>query len=334
MKSSTLCFVAGKSGGHILPCLAQAHEYIGQNPHNRVLFFTTTAPLDKKLLADQPAAIKVIYMPLGQFPYKKFWRYPRFIVNFMRACMQAAIALYHHKPTTIISMGGSTSLPVAGAGIFLRIPLHLYELNVVPGKTIKALAPFAQKIFICFEQTKKYLSRYSCSVTAYPLRTALDTIEPYEAPAGKKLLVIIGGSQGSQSINALMQEFIQQHPELKNCSEIIHQTGSDAAAAELQKFYTKHGFSAHAFAFDNQIARFYKNADLIICRSGAGTLFEIVQYKKRCITIPLITASNNHQWYNARAMAENYPFITMKTHKEIEQNKDQFFKEIAATISA
>ena len=72
-------------------------------------------------------------------------------------------------------------------------------------------------------------------------------------------------------------------------------------------FYERHHIPAVVFAYNEQLQNFYNLADLIICRAGAGTLFEAEFFKKRCIIIPLQTDLNDHQLQNAQAMAQMYP---------------------------
>ena len=72
-------------------------------------------------------------------------------------------------------------------------------------------------------------------------------------------------------------------------------------------FYKDLKIPAVVFDYDENIQNFYLLSDLIICRAGAGTLFEIEFFRKKCLVIPLVAASTSHQVYNAQAMAEQYP---------------------------
>ena len=94
---------------------------------------------------------------------------------------------------------------------------------------------------------------------------------------------------------------------VKKC-KIIHQTG-DIDPTDWQTFYKKLHIPAKTFDFNNNIAPLYQTTDIIICRSGAGTLFETLFFQTPCITIPLETKSTDHQLDNAKEMAEKHPNI-------------------------
>ena len=112
MKKSYICFVAGKSGGHLIPCITQAQKIIKEHPELSILFFTTRGALDKKIISNYPFISKVIDLPLTPFPYYRFWLYPKFAWNFARSFFHALFFLYRYAPVKIISMGGVMSLPV------------------------------------------------------------------------------------------------------------------------------------------------------------------------------------------------------------------------------
>ena len=71
-KKSYLCFVAGKSGGHLLPCIAKAQEMRAQNPDTEILFFTTKDPLDKKIIANSPLLNILFFYRFVLFPINVF----------------------------------------------------------------------------------------------------------------------------------------------------------------------------------------------------------------------------------------------------------------------
>ena len=312
MKKSYICFVAGKSGGHLIPCITQAQKIIKEHPELSILFFTTRGALDKKIISNYPFISKVIDLPLTPFPYYRFWLYPKFAWNFARSFFHALFFLYRYAPVKIISMGGVISLPVCIAGKGLSIPFTLYELNVVPGATTKELAPLATELNVCFAKTKEYFAPFISNLISYPLRFDEQTkkITKHEACArlhldqNKKTLLMLGGSQGSVVLNSLMKTVITTHADLQ--IQIIHQAGNHDTT-ELQEMYEKANIPFLLAPFFNDIEWYYAAADLVICRAGAGSLFETLFFEKPCIVIPLETESNNHQLYNALACAEEHP---------------------------
>ena len=197
----------------------------------------------------------------------------------------------------------------------LRIPFEMYELNLIPGKANMLLAPLARTIFICFGASSSHFKR-SCSLVDYPVRFPMElrkgsqlmALQAIKLSTTKKSLLILGGSQGSTFINNAVKQWLIDNPHLHHVVQVIHQTGAHDAT-NWQEFYASLNIPAITFDYAPNIEYYYIAADLIICRSGAGTLFEIQFFNKRCITLPLETASTNHQIKNAQALADQHPFL-------------------------
>jgi UDP-N-acetylglucosamine--N-acetylmuramyl-(pentapeptide) pyrophosphoryl-undecaprenol N-acetylglucosamine transferase len=138
-------------------------------------------------------------------------------------------------------------------------------------------------------------------------------------------MLILGGSQGSLFINQTIYQLVEQLAQTK-CDlnlQIIHQTG-DHEATNFTEFYLKHKIPAIVFNYDNNLMPYYKLADLIICRSGAGTLAEILPLKTSCITIPLQTSYTNHQLENALELAKENSWVHVLKQAEITRNLNLF----------
>jgi UDP-N-acetylglucosamine--N-acetylmuramyl-(pentapeptide) pyrophosphoryl-undecaprenol N-acetylglucosamine transferase len=296
MKKNYICFVAGKSGGHLLPCITKAKKTVEQNFETQILFFSTNTHLDKEILQNNSFIKEPIFLPLASLTKKGIFNYCYFIATFISSFLISFRELYKKKPAKIISMGGAVSLPVCFAGYLLQIPLELLELNVVPGKTIKALAPLATSLATCFQETQKYFSQ-KCYLSEYPLRfSKSDQIKSSTARLNlnldpdKKTIFIVGGSQGSLFINNAIKIWLEKSDNNYQNFQIIHQVGK-SDTTDWNKFYKSLEIKAFIFDFYNHIEQCYSAADLIICRSGAGTLFEAKFFNKPCITIPLETKS-------------------------------------------
>jgi UDP-N-acetylglucosamine--N-acetylmuramyl-(pentapeptide) pyrophosphoryl-undecaprenol N-acetylglucosamine transferase len=340
-KHYTISFVAGHSGGHILPCLTLAQQIMHKHPDYQVLFFTTTMPLDKQLVTSASIVQHHVPLHIGKFPYKKLYKYPIFIWNFIRSSIQSYKQLKKHKPEAIITTGGYVALPVCLSAKILGIPIELYELNVVPGKTIKLLAPFAYKIWICFEQSLSYLPAQKCSLTSYPIKffdtskimAQQEALQALHFSSDRKTILIVGGSQGSVFINSIIKEWVTASPHVHDKIQIIHHTGS-LDDFNWKQFYTTCKIPALVFDYSDAIAQCYAAADLVMCRSGAGTLAEIRFFNKRCITIPLESATTMHQIDNAIAASQSNPeLFTVFKQKDIVSNKAPLFSALEQFLS-
>ena len=326
MIKKSICCVAGKSGGHIIPCLQFAKK---QCVHfdTPLLFISTTAALDKKIVAQFPEITNHLELALRNIPYREWWKLPLFAFSFIQVIWKSFWYLKKHKPSCIISTGGFVALPVCIAARLLRIPISLFELNVIPGKAVSVLTKLATTVFICFKETQSYIKR-PCVLAPYPLRFSEQdkNITPTEAKIRlgffetKKLLLILGGSQGSQFLNNL----IQQIPiTILQTYLIVHQTGAEQVA-ECTNFYEQNKVTAQIFAYRDNLAFYYQAADIIICRAGAGTLFEALFFEKQTIAIPLETKVTDHQLDNAYAMEKMRPDLFFVL-RQSDLNKENFF---------
>ena len=299
----TLCFSAGHSGRHIIPCLTLAQQQYAQY---NLLFFTSKKELDCSLISASELAITHVQLAISQ--QRRWYTLPLLALSLAWATITSFFTLLAHMPERIITTGSIVAVPVCVAGWLLGIPIELFELNAHAGKTMHALSYTANTIRHCFARTQLEFPRAQCILTPYPIRFAPQAIHPIAIPhftPDRITLFVQGGSQGSQEINALMKKVIEDAPELHEKLQVIHQAG-----AHLQKvtaLYEQAAIPAHVFSFESHIAPYYQAADLIMCRAGAGTLFEALHFQKRTITVPLITRSNTHQLQNAQAMAQEHP---------------------------
>lgn len=329
-----ICFVAGHSGGHIIPCLIQANKELQEDKNNQILFFSTNSELDNKIIKNYNFISYHITLSVTNIPdYRKVYKLLKFTYNLFNSFIKSFLMLRKYKPEKIVSMGGLISIPVCLAGKLLGIPIELYELNVEPGKTIYLLSKFSSIINICFKETKEYFPNKKCNLINYPIRfnkehkiSKVNALESIGLSFTKKTILIIGGSQGSIFINNLIKEWILNNQNLHDNIQIIHQTGV-LDSFNWKEFYKSYCIQAITFDFYDKMENFYSAADLIICRSGAGTLAEILFFEKTCVTIPLETKSTCHQILNANCLSKQYPdlFYVLK-QSDITINKELFYK--------
>lgn len=300
---------------------------MAEKPH--LLFFSSNTDLDKKILSNDPRITWHIPLPLssitGSYISTLLLSVSSFVKSFFYLC--------RYRPKKIITTGGVTALPVCIAGFLLRIPIILYSLDAKPGKAIKALIPFSDSIITCFASTQHFFPARKCFFRPYPIKfnTSDNSLNTHDAKnklglaADKKTIVVLGGSQGSLFLNNCIKQFVTNSSFPLNTLQIIHQTGS-LDTTDWPKFYESHNITAHVFSYHPNLSHIYASADLIICRAGAGTLFEIKFFNKRCIIIPLKTSTTSHQVNNAQAMVDEYPqFFYTIAQDEIEKDPTVLF---------
>jgi UDP-N-acetylglucosamine--N-acetylmuramyl-(pentapeptide) pyrophosphoryl-undecaprenol N-acetylglucosamine transferase len=328
--NKTICFVAGVSGGHIIPAVTLAYDEFKKNPSARIVFFSTTSDLDQKIL-NTCGKMHHIMLTVSPVP-RHWWLLPFWCAKMIKIGLWCWWWFLWHRPKKLVSTGGLISVPVCLAAWCARIPFDLYELNAVPGKAVTFLASYARTICTTMVQAKARLSFSTCSHVAYPLRyTKADKIDCHTARISLGLaphlftILVLGGSQGSHTLNILMQQFIERHRTLSAFPfQIIHQTG-EADQEVIRQWYSRYDVPALVFAYRPDIARCYNAADCVIARAGAGTLFELQFFEKMSLIIPLETQWNDHQVDNAYAMQTSYPALfKVLRYAELEKNPKIF----------
>ncbi len=368
-----LCLIAGSSGGHIIPALVLAEKWFKENPSGEVIFFGSNKAIDKVIITSFKFLKKKHCLNLINFPGKKFWLIPIFLFQFSVVFIRFFICFARLRPKSILSTGGYLAIPACIAAKFFRIPIELYELNVLPGRAANFLFPFVDKIFITFEKCKGYLkdkAAKKCFLSSYPLRfnesdkvfdksklitfinqklksllkcSNIKTItklgcENLETEAfvpfdlKRKTIFILGGSQGAIFINSLFKKWITSYPEAHQSLQVIHQVGINDKT-DWSSFYLNLKIPAFTFSFYNDLKNFYLLADLVICRAGAGTLFELEFFKKKSLIIPHKLDLATHQLLNAKEMVTKNPHLfTLHEQSSLNPNVSFFNEKIKETI--
>ena len=223
---------------------------------------------------------------------------------------QSFVKLLRIRPQVILLTGGWANMPVALAAWTLGIPTVIYLPDIEPGLTIKALQPFAQKIAITVGASAHYFPSGKSVVTGYPLqenRINADrekALQHFKLDAGRKTLLVFGGSQGARSINIALGEHLQRL--LGDGVQVIHITGELDWERSLQQVgaLSEHPHY-HPFAYMHQeMGMAFVVADLVVCRAGASTLAELPLFGLPAILVPYPFAWR-YQKVNADYLAEH-----------------------------
>lgn len=297
----------GGTGGHIFPAISLAQEFKATFPEISILFVGTQRGLEKTIVPQYKFPITFLNVK-GIKNHSFLYRISAFWLLFS-AIYQAFKIILRFKPDMVFGVGGYASAPCIIAAFILRKPIFLLEQNSVPGITNRFLQPFAKKIFLTFDHARPYFTRTECITSGNPIRKEFyqnTPISKKENPGfpEKKSIVIVGGSQGAKPLNDFFKSLIRltasNHPEIY----WTHQTGK-AQFDEISRFYESENLrNVQCLPFIEAAVQTYKQADLIISRSGASTVSEIFAVKKPSILIPLPSAADNHQYFNAKELAD------------------------------
>lgn len=223
-----------------------------------------------------------------------------------RSLWQSSGILRRFQPQLAIGLGGYSSGPVLLQASRAGIATLIIEPNVYPGATNRWLKRWVDTVVVAFQETAQYFGE-KCCVTGVPVREEFFAVTAYQRDPSRFRLLVFGGSQGSRRINRSMTEAL---PFLKHVwsvdsldLEILHQTGQ-ADHEWVQECYCRHGITADVRTFIDDMPRELGNANLVVSRSGGGTVGELCAAGRAAILIPFSRATDQHQLRNAQVLEQ------------------------------
>ena len=297
-----IVIAGGGTGGHLFPGIALAEEFKARYPKNLIVFVGTKKGIEQRVIPEMGYELKTISAVglLGGSPIRKLAGVYWFLVGLC----QALFLLRSLRPDLVLGTGGYASAPVIFAAWLLGFERAICEQNTIPGLTNRTLGKIVKKIFIAFEESRKFFPSDKTYLTGNPVRNEFLRGTPFVKKEGDRFtILVLGGSQGARSINQAMTEALDTLAPLQDKIEIIHQTGF-ADFSWVKEAYEKKSFKAEVESFIAEMAPVYQSADLVVSRAGAITIAETLACGKPSVLIPYPYAAYNHQELNARTLAD------------------------------
>jgi UDP-N-acetylglucosamine--N-acetylmuramyl-(pentapeptide) pyrophosphoryl-undecaprenol N-acetylglucosamine transferase len=331
----------GGTGGHINPGILIAKKIVEKEPETSIKFIGTQRGLEKELVPR--AGFDIEYIRAKGIKRKLSFENLKVLGELGLGFFDAIKIIKTFKPDVIIGTGGYVCAPVMLGATFLGIPFVLHESNALPGVTNKGLARFASKILIGFKEAKSRFSQVNKVVfTGNPVAyndMNIDKIvlkKKLGVDIQKPLVCVTGGSQGAKAINKSIVDMIIASKGKINYT-LYFATGNLNYQNILEKLKEndinlENLPNINIFPYIYNMNEVMGASDLLIGRAGAMTVSEICVNGTPSILIPLPTAAENHQEYNARALEKqgasvvilekdlNYEIISKKI-EEIIYNK-------------
>ncbi|HKE49262.1 MAG TPA: undecaprenyldiphospho-muramoylpentapeptide beta-N-acetylglucosaminyltransferase [Rhodanobacteraceae bacterium] len=287
--------MAGGTGGHIFPGLAVADEL--KSRRTPVIWVGGIGGLEQKLVPQHGWRLETL--PIAGVRGKGFFAKLFAPLRLAHATASAWSLLKRHAPRSVLSMGGYAAAPGGIAARLARIPLVVHEQNRIPGVTNRMLAKYATRVLTGFADVFP-----QGEWVGNPVRATIAAVPPpaqrYDGREGPIRLLVLGGSQGAQSLNTALPEVLRRRGARLPVA-VRHQCGAkhfDQARAA----YMRANIEADVVPFEDDMAAAYAWADLVICRSGALTLAELAAAGVPAILVPYPHAVDDHQTKNAEAM--------------------------------
>jgi UDP-N-acetylglucosamine--N-acetylmuramyl-(pentapeptide) pyrophosphoryl-undecaprenol N-acetylglucosamine transferase len=305
-----LLIAGGGTGGHIYPALAVARSLRASAAEPELAWLGGHRGLESSIVPGSDIALR----RLALRSLRSTDRSIHLVLDPARLTLsvpQASAILARQRPAAIFTTGGYVAIPVLLAASGLRIPVVMWEGNVIPGRSVRATARLADAVAVSSGLTCTALNVAPgrCFETGTPIRD-LAGIDPLAArarfgvPAGDRLLLIFGGSQAVRRFNAAVAGALDR---LVERVHVVHVTGDagystalagrEALPAGLRERYRPYPF------LGNEMSDALVAADLIVGRAGSSTLAEATALGRPLVIVPYPHAAG-HQQANARPLVE------------------------------
>lgn len=298
----------GGSAGHVNPMLATAAELRRRRPDAELVLLGTADGLEAELVPAAGFELTVIEkVPLPRRPSTDMLRFPgrwRAATTTAREVVAGAAA--------VVGFGGYVATPAYLAGRSLGVPIVVHEQNARPGLANRLGARWAAAVGITFEGTPLPKAH----LVGLPLRPAIaDLVRDRAVDAGgraragaeacgldpdRTTVLVTGGSLGAARLNATVPVVAAELVE--GGAQVLHLTGKSKSTAVLELLETAdpqvrehYHVREYLTAMEQALAR----ADVVVSRSGAGTVSELAALGIPAVYVPL-PIGNGEQRLNAR----------------------------------
>jgi UDP-N-acetylglucosamine--N-acetylmuramyl-(pentapeptide) pyrophosphoryl-undecaprenol N-acetylglucosamine transferase len=288
----------GGTGGHLFPGIALAQEVRRRDAEARVLFVGTARGIETR--AVPKAGFELALVPVSGLRRMGLLGFVTGLFRLPWALVRAFAVVRRFRPDIAVSVGGYAAGPAVLVSRILGVPCVVMEQNTVPGFTNRVLGKLARRVFAGLPTRGFAVSKVR--VLGNPVREDLLAVRehPYQ-PGQPPRLLVFGGSQGARALNEAM---MAAAADLRAAGfRIVHQTG-EADCERVKVAYENAGLEADVQPFIYDMANAYRDADLVLCRSGAMTIAELTVCGRPSVLVPYPFAVDDHQTANARTLAD------------------------------
>lgn len=327
-KPRAYLFVGGGTGGHLYPALAIKQRIMQIDPNAITHFVCSDRAIDAEILSEAG----VEFTPVGARPvvrsrsgikaFYKGWR------SSAAKTKERIVELLPTRDVVVVAMGGFVAPPCAWSARRLRIPIVLVNLDAVPGKANLLVARFADAVCTALPVHSK-----PWTVLGPIVRFQTDNAtEHFGLDPDKPTLLVTGGSQGAETINAFVRAMVGHHSNAFSGWQIIHQTGKDGKG-DLAALYERAGIRSWVGEYIQDMGSAWSIADLTIGRCGAGTVAEAWSAGVPAVLMPYPYHKDQHQKHNAMVLVDAGAAVVLDDRIDAERNIREHGAQLAAILS-
>ena len=330
----------GGTAGHINPALSIADMIKREYPDAEILFVGAKGRMETVLVPKAGYPIRTVTVEGFQrkLSFANVKKNIGAAYHALTAGRESARILREFRPDIAIGTGGYVCGPVLRRAAKMGIPVLVHESNALPGVTVKMLAPHAKAVMVSTEDAKRRLPEATnIVVTGNPLRQGMATTDRESARRElgvdeRPLVLCFGGSLGARPINEAIVDVLRQ--EGADRVQFIIGTGRGKNHEHVQELLKERGIvpdGVHVRVRDyiDDMPRCMAAADLVISRCGAMTLSELPALGKPSILVPSPYVAENHQYYNAMALADRGAAVCLE---EKDLTPERLWEEIQKAV--
>ena len=304
----------GGTGGHIMPALALCEAVLKRAPRSVLWYIGRRRSMEERLTKDSALPFKRLHAaPLRRGPVG----FIAFIAAMLLGTVEALVLILRFRPHVLVGFGGYASFPLLLAGILLRRTVVVHEANALPGKAVRLLVRLDARLAYglvpdaggALGVLVARLGNRAC-LTGNPLRRSFFEVSQARArvltgfSGDAPTVLIIGGSQGSRTLNTLAPAAIGLLKQAEPHVRVIHLTGATDSPAVRHAYAGIH-VPHFVTAFTDEIGGLYRLATVVVARAGALTVSEICAAGVPAVLVPFPFAAEDHQTANAHVLEQH-----------------------------
>ena len=308
-----IILACGGTGGHIYPAVAIANTVRKHCPDAEILFVGSSRGIENSIVSK--AGYNITHIDMYGLNRKNPLANIKTAYYFLTSAVKAKKLIAEFKPDFVIGTGGYQCYAPLVAAAKAGIPCAVHESNSIPGKAVRMAEKYVDRIYTNFPGVKDKL-REKEKVLRVGNPLVSENIAHTDAETKRKLgipenteftLLSFGGSRGAKAINENMISFLAEYAKDRPDIFFAHATGS-SYYEEYSKKAEEHGLSClpnvRIMEYIYDMPLWEAAADAVVCRAGAMTISEMALGKKACVFIPSPNVTDNHQYRNAKVLAD------------------------------